>query len=94
LGIIASEIMNPFFAELIHGFEDVAIEHGYEILVCSTTSESRRTSRCIQRMLERKVEGVAVMTFGSEEPLLKQLEELNIPEVYVDFGPDRRRVSI
>jgi len=94
LGIIASEITNPFFPELIHGFEDVAIENGYEILVCSTTSEPRRTSLCIQRMLERKVDGVAIMTFGSEEPLFEQLAERNIPQVYVDFGPDLPRVSL
>jgi len=26
--------------------------------------------RCVRRMVERKVEGVAVMTFGMEEELL------------------------
>jgi LacI family transcriptional regulator, galactose operon repressor len=94
LGIVASEITNPFFHELIQEFEDVAIEHGYEILVCATTNDPRRTSRCIRRMLERKVEGVAVMTFGSEEPMLEQLAERNIPQVFVDCGPDRPEVSL
>src|ERR1700679_3867670 len=37
LGLIVSEITNPFFPELIQGFEDVAVEHGYEILVAWTT---------------------------------------------------------
>ena len=36
LGLIISEITNPFFPELIQGFEDVAVEHGYEILIGST----------------------------------------------------------
>jgi len=36
-GLIVSEITNPFFPELIQGFEDVAVEHGYEILVSSPT---------------------------------------------------------
>src|SRR5260221_4967885 len=31
-GLIVSEITNPFFPELIQGFEDIAVEHGYEIL--------------------------------------------------------------
>jgi LacI family transcriptional regulator, galactose operon repressor len=35
-GLIVSEITNPFFPELIQGFEDIAVEHGYEILVSST----------------------------------------------------------
>ena len=70
LGLIVSEITNPFFPELIKGFEDVAVEHGYEILVSSTDDDPKRMTHCIRRMLERQVDGVAVMTFGIEEPLL------------------------
>lgn len=94
LGLIVSEITNPFFPELIQGFEDVAVESGYEILVSSTNYDPKRMSLCIRRMLERKVEGVAVMTFGIEEPLLEQLAERNIPMVFVDVAPDRPGISI
>jgi DNA-binding LacI/PurR family transcriptional regulator len=42
---------------------------------------------CIQRMLERKVDGVAVMTFGIETPLLDRLAARNVPLVFVDNCP-------
>ena len=45
-------------------------------------------------MLERKVEGVAVMTFGTEEPLLDQLAERKVPLVFIDAGPDRPGISL
>src|ERR1700761_9655090 len=67
-GLIVSEITNPFFPELIQGFEDVAVENGYEILIGSTNYEPDRMQRCIRRMVERNAEGVAVMTFGIEQP--------------------------
>ncbi len=94
LGLIVSEITNPFFPELIQGFEDIAVENGYEILVSSTNYDPRRMNLCIRRMLERKAEGVAVMTFGIEEPLLEQLAERNVPLVFVDQGPDRPGISL
>src|SRR3984957_2680036 len=94
LGLIVSEITNPFFPELIQGFEDIAVANGYEILVSSTNYEPKRMSHCIRRMLERKVDGVAVMTFGIEEPLLDQLAERNIPLVFVDLGPERPAISL
>lgn len=94
LGLIISELANPFFPELIQGFEDVAIQNGYEILVSSTNYDTKRMSLCIRRMLERKAEGVAVMTFGIEEPLLDQLAQRNIPLVFVDVGPDRPGISL
>ncbi len=93
-GLIVSEITNPFFPELIQGFEDIAVENGYEILVSSTNYDPKRMSLCIRRMLERKAEGVAVMTFGIEEPLLEQLAERNVPLVFVDVGPDRPGISL
>lgn len=93
-GLIVSEITNPFFPELIQGFEDVAVENGYEILISSTNYDPKRMELSIRRMLERKVEGVAVMTFGIERPLFEQLAERDIPLVLVDVGPDRPGISL
>jgi DNA-binding LacI/PurR family transcriptional regulator len=94
LGLIVSEITNPFFPELIQGFEDIAVEHGYEILISSTNYDPARMALCIRRMLERKAEGVAVMTFGVEKPLLEQLAERKVPLVFVDVGPERPGISL
>src|ERR1700678_850381 len=94
LGLIVSEITNPFFPELIQGFEDIAVENDYEILVSSTNHDPRRMSLCIRRMLERRAEGVAVMTFGVEKPLLEQLAERKVPLVFVDVGPERPGISL
>ena len=92
-GLIVPEITNPFFPELVQGFEDIAVENGYEMLVSSTNNDPVRMSVCIRRMLERRVEGVAVMTFGVEEPLLQQLSERKIPLVLTEFLLDTPHVS-
>lgn len=92
-GIIVPEITNPFFPELIQGFEDIAVANGYEMLVSSSGNDPKRMSVCIRRMLERKVEGVAVMTFGVEEPLLHQLSERNVPMVLAEFTLENPFVS-
>ena len=94
LGLIVSEITNPFFPELIQGFEEAAVEHGYEILIGSTNYDPERMKTCIRRMVERKAEGVAVMTFGIEEPLLEKLAERKLPLVFVDVGPERPEISL
>jgi LacI family transcriptional regulator len=94
LGLIVSEITNPFFPELIQVFEEVAVEHGYEILIGSTNYDPERMKGCIRRMMERNADAVAVMTFGIEQPLLDQLADRNIPLVFVDQGPDRPGISL
>src|SRR6202049_4281453 len=92
-GLIVSEITNPFFPEIVHVFEETALQNNYEILVTSTVHDPERMKTSVRRMLEHRVEGVAVMTFGMEESLLSDLKLRNVPLVFVDVGPSRPRVS-
>jgi LacI family transcriptional regulator len=92
-GIIISQITNPFFPELVQAFETVAAHNDYEILLTSTENDPTRMEHAVRRMIERRVEGVAVMTFGMEEVLLEDLKLREIPLVFVDVGPPRPRVS-
>jgi LacI family transcriptional regulator len=83
IGLIVSEITNPFFPELIQQFEDETVKRGYEMLIGSTNYSPSRMTQCIRRMVERKVEGVAVMTFGMDEDLLLELSRRGVPVVSV-----------
>ncbi len=44
-GLMISEITNPFFPELIQGFEEIAERHGYDILISSTSRDPARQPR-------------------------------------------------
>jgi DNA-binding LacI/PurR family transcriptional regulator len=92
-GIIVENITNPFFPELVQSFEEVAVAHGYEILVSSSNSDPAILTTCVRRMLERKVEGVAVLTFGEEEPVLDQLAHHDIPMVLAEFKLEDPKTS-
>jgi DNA-binding LacI/PurR family transcriptional regulator len=88
------EITNPFFPELIQEFEQVAVERGYEILIASTNYARSKMEQCTRRMLERKVNGVAVMTFGIEDFLFEHFAANNIPLVFIDAVPSRPLSSV
>jgi len=45
----------PIFSRLIQSFEEIAVAHGYEILVSSTNGDPAVLATCVRRMLERKV---------------------------------------
>src|ERR1700761_2018388 len=83
IGVIVTLITNPFFPELLQSFEDLASERGYDVLVGSTSYSPDRKLACVRRMVERKVDGVAMMTFGSDEELLQALAERNLPVVSI-----------
>ena len=94
LGLVVSEITNPFFPELVQEFENLAVEQGYEVFIGSTNYETARTEALIRRMLQRNVDGVAIMTFGIEEELIQKLVERAFPLVFVDAGPDLPNIRV
>lgn len=94
LGLIVSEITNPFFPELIQEFENLAVAQGYEVLIGSTNYDPARTESLMRRLLQRNVDGVAVMTFGVEEELVQKLVEREFPLVFVDAGPELPNIRL
>lgn len=92
-GLIVSEITNPFFPEIVQTFETLAVEQHYEILLTSTIHDPKRMELAVRRMIEGRVDGVAILTFGMEEELLEHLRFRNTPLVFVDVGPKSPRIS-
>ena len=96
-GLIISDITNPFFPELVKSFEDIAVEHGQEVLVANTNYDPARMESCVTRMMQRKVDGVAIITSEMEDRLIKVFSHRNIPLVFMDVGapgPGISRVSV
>ena len=72
--MIVSEITNPFFPEIVQSFEDIAVQYNYEILLTSTVHNPKRMELAVRRMIERRVDGVAILTFGMEDSLVEDLK--------------------
>jgi LacI family transcriptional regulator len=45
LGLIVSEITNPFFPELVQEFENLAVAQGYEVMIGSTSYDAGRAPK-------------------------------------------------
>jgi LacI family transcriptional regulator len=83
-GLIISDITNPYFPELVKAFEDIAVEHGQDVLIANTDYDPKRMETCVIRMLQRKVDGVAIMTSEMEERLIKTFAQRQIPTIFMD----------
>jgi DNA-binding LacI/PurR family transcriptional regulator len=92
-GMIISDIENPFFPELVKCFERIAVEHGHEVLIANTDYRAERMEVCVRRMLERKVDGVAIMTSEMDSELIQMLSGRGIPIVFLDTGAAGDKMS-
>jgi DNA-binding LacI/PurR family transcriptional regulator len=94
LGLVVSEITNPFFPQLVQEFENLAVDQGYEVFIGSTNYDSSRTEALLRRMLQRSVDGIAIMTFGIEQDLIQKLVDRAFPMVFVDAGPELPNIRV
>jgi LacI family transcriptional regulator len=86
IGLVISDIVNPFFPELVKAIEAAAFEHGYDIMLSNTNYDTERTSHYVRRFIERKIAGVAVMTSEMDKKLVDELAHREVPVVFLDVG--------
>ncbi len=86
LGLLISDIANPFFPELVKSIETVAYDKGYEVILANTDYNEERTLNAVKRFIERKVAGVALMTSEFDQGLIHELTRQRVPVVFLDIG--------
>jgi len=93
LGLVISDIANPFFPDLVKSIEAAAFERGYDVVLSNTNYDPERTSLYIKRFIERNVAGVAVMTSELDAALVEDLARRHVPVVFLDLGPPGAHTS-
>lgn len=73
IGLVAPEIREPFFAELASAVEDEADRHGYTIFMSSTRSDRQREIASLNRLHDRHVDGLIMMTNTPDDGTLARL---------------------
>lgn len=93
LGLLISDIRNPFFPEITSTFQDQALLHEMEPMVLNTNYDIQRTLHCVKRMVGMQVPGVAILTSQIEPSVMELLAQKEIAAVYLDLGRVDRFIS-
>ncbi len=85
VGLLVSDVANPFYPEVIHNVEDVALEHHYDVFLCNTNYSPERGLQIIRSLIAKQVDGVMIMSSGMSDEWVKELVESQIPSVVLDW---------
>jgi DNA-binding LacI/PurR family transcriptional regulator len=88
LGLLVSDIANPFAAQVARGLEDEAAKHGYHVLVGSSDFDPDRESQLLSSFAARTVDAVALVSASGATEAMQRLLDTQIPLVFVDRRPD------
>jgi LacI family transcriptional regulator len=86
LGLIVSDVRNPFFPEITAAFQDEALLHGMDALVLNTNYDAERMLNSVRRLVSLQVPGVAILTSQIDQSVIEMLARQRIAAVYLDLG--------
>lgn len=93
LGMIVSNIENPFFLGVFMALEEFATQQNYEVLVEHTGYRRETLVESIRSMLKRRVEGLAVIVSEMDRGLIEELAAQDVPVVFYDVGRPAHNIT-
>jgi LacI family transcriptional regulator len=89
IGLLVTDIQNPYFPQLVRAIEDRAHELGYALLLGNGTDDPVREATYLESLASRRVDGVLIATSRLTRRHARSLERLRVPTVLVNCeSPD------
>jgi LacI family transcriptional regulator len=84
VGLILSDLRNPFFTEAVRGVEAVAQAAGYQVILANSDEDPEREATLLRTMRAKHVDGLIVAPAGGAHLELAQLVQNQFPLVLMD----------
>ncbi|MDP2235973.1 MAG: LacI family DNA-binding transcriptional regulator [Bacteroidales bacterium] len=95
IGLIVSDISNRFYSRIARQIEDLAWQHGYSVVICSTDEMVEKERKQVRLLLDRKVDGLIVSSSFTDPAYYNEMVEEGIPHVLIDrLLPDMKSKSV
>jgi len=81
IGVVVTDIANPFFGALVKGVEEAARKSNYSIILQDTDEDYEREKEAIQVMLAERVDGLLITPVQTKTETIEELKEAGLPFV-------------
>lgn len=84
VGILIPDLTNPIFPPIIKGIDKTLEEAGYTVIVANSDNQPEREQLCLERLQERRVDGLILATARLEDPTIERCLREKLPFVLVN----------
>jgi LacI family transcriptional regulator len=83
IGVIVTDIANPFFPAIVRAAEDAAQTSGYTLLLCNSDDKQEKEARYLELLLSKRVDGIILNKTPGKLSSLQQhmLSDARIPVI-------------
>lgn len=87
IACIIPDIVNPFYPAFARGIQDVADQHGYDLILYNTDGLADRERKCLRSVRQGRADGVIAVLFHTAAPELFGLLDMGIAIVRFESMP-------
>lgn len=80
VGLLISDIANPFFIRAVRAVEDVVEESGYNVILCNTDEDSAKETQYLRVLTEKRVDGIILATTAGSLQAVRDVRWRRIPD--------------
>ncbi len=84
IGLVISDITNPFFTAVARGVEDEINQHNYHTIFCNTDEDPAREDEYLRLLFAHQIDGLIIAPTGVLSERLVRIAEVEIPIVLLD----------
>jgi len=84
VGVVVTNIADPFVAGVVSGIEDLAEQHGYSVFLADSNSDPEREVRVVRSFEERRVDGIIVTSSRVGALYVPVMEQMHVPVVLLN----------
>lgn len=84
VGVLIPDVRNMFFAELVHGIEQEALERGYVNVLGNADENIAQQDAFLEALMRQRVDGIIIAPVGDGDGAIARLLRRRIPLVFVD----------
>src|SRR5437660_8019533 len=90
VGILISNMENPFFFDIFRALESAAHARGYEVVVANTDYRAEQLVSSVRLMIGWRVAGLAAIVSEVNSTLMQVLTDSQLPIVSYQFGTTQK----
>lgn len=89
IAMMVPDYTNVYYGDMFSGVEDIALQHGYMVMICNTDKSSTREMAYTEELLKRKVDGIIYNTYKKNSKNIEYFFKLakKMPVVFMDHLP-------
>ncbi|MDF1513702.1 MAG: LacI family DNA-binding transcriptional regulator [Anaerolineae bacterium] len=84
LGMVVTDITNPFWTTVVRGVEDAAHAANFNVILCNTDESIEKQDKYVRVLLQKQVDGFVIVPARSSDETVILIQDAEVPLVVMD----------